>query len=70
MSDKGDYASNKNWIKRRKIDKVTKVISAFLLIVVLLKLNDLSFLLNFFYIVTVIGIITMVTEMITILKNK
>lgn len=63
--------NNLTWFKKRKMDKIAKIIGAIILCTVLLKLNDLVFLLVFFYIAFAIGIVTMFIELIAILKiNK
>ena len=70
MDNKKLEDNNLTWLKKRKMDKIAKVIGAIILCAVLLKLNDLVFLLVFFYIAFAIGIVTMAIELIAILKNK
>lgn len=70
MENKSLHKDDRKWLKKRKFDKITQFISAFILFVVLLRLNDLVFLLVFFYLIVIFGVVTMTVELIRLLKNK
>lgn len=54
---------NTIWLKQRKNERIVKIISAILLAAVSLRLNDLFFLLVFFYAAALIGLVTVLVEL-------
>lgn len=61
--------NNATWFRKRKHDKVAKIVSALILAIALLNMHDMVFLLTFFYAVAIVGVVTAAVELHTILRK-
>jgi len=61
--------NNTKWLRKRKLDKITKIISAIILAIVLVNLHDMVLVLGFFYAVAIVGVVTMIVELSRIIRK-